>query len=88
MSCELYVLDHFRPITVLSYKDQLKNFLEGFLSEDDYADFIECLTNYDLYENLEGEMKSFVDSYYREDTPIEYFLDFEKEKDGKSNFDN
>ena len=70
MTCQLYVLDNFRPCPALSYKDQLKDFLENFLSEDDYQEFLVGLTDFDVYETMDEELKLFINTYYNEDVPI------------------
>jgi hypothetical protein len=66
----MYILDHFRPAPSLTYKEQLKQMLVKFLSVEDYKEFTEGLTDFDLYETMDEDLKVFVQAYYNEDVPL------------------
>jgi len=68
--CVLIYLDHFRNGR-RSYQDTYKDIMREMLSEEDFEDFTEGLTNYDHYDFLDDEIKMFVDSYYKQDITID-----------------
>lgn len=66
---EVYYIEHFRN-NCKTYKEHFKEAIEEILSTEDNKDFLDALTDFDLYEQLDEDIKTFVQFYYNENVPI------------------